>query len=136
MLQYGRAVRAFFTHTSVALVAVIGTAIYDRMPWDTYSCVSDFHDLSQNDLGDEIQMRLTLCGGIAYSNDVTLEFKAKGHERGEAFFAYEGGPSDPEIIWSSDNVITVRLSDIGQISKKLDRIGRIQVHYEIGRQAQ
>lgn len=77
-------------------------------------------------------MRQRVCGGIAYSDLVTLEIQKNGERHGTKFFKYERNSSDPDIIWPSRELLVVNIADVGQVYEKQQNIDGIRIRYEIG----
>lgn len=74
-----------------------------------------------------------LCGGMAYSDTISLVMHSERSAKGTTFFSYERGSSDPKLSWQNNNVLLVEVPDVGEIDMKVDHVEDVQIRYDIGK---
>jgi hypothetical protein len=123
-----------FSHVLVAAVVGLAVFIYDRIPDAPSSCGTDQKIISHNDLGDEIEMKQEVCGGIAYSDTVTLSVITKKNGEHAKFFSFaSNGLSDPIVKWIANDALEVDIDTAEEIFTKKDHIGGIRILYSLAK---
>ena len=78
-------------------------------------------------------MTQRVCGGIAFSDTISLGIRSEQSDQQTTFFSYGRGSSGPRLKWASDNVLVVELSDVSEIYTQADHVGDVQMRYQIGK---
>ena len=108
-----------------------GVYLFSRLGRDAYQCAEQNETISQTGKY-RIEMAERACGGIAFSDTISLAIRSEQSDQQETFFSY-AGPSTPKVKWVSDNVLVVELSGVDEIYTQAPHVGDVQIRYQIGR---
>jgi uncharacterized protein YkvS len=119
----------------VSLVAVIGALfVYYVVPSrNNISCIDESRIIAQNKRGDKVELKNTVCNGIANSAVVDLTFLSNSNSTSETFFSYDRGNAEPDVSWDGDNVIVVNISDVAMVNKQSSTVAGLRIRYRIGK---
>lgn len=81
--------------------------------------------------GVAIFQREEICGGFAFSDQVSLDFLNSGSAVPATIFSYTADGNYPSVLWKDNNTLTVKISHIYEISRQVWSIQGIKVEYEI-----
>jgi hypothetical protein len=113
------------------VISALIVSVYDRLPRDASRCIEEQHVISENSLGDEVEISQSICGGIAYSDKVTLSLIVSSNRQRGDFFSYERSDADPIVRWSGSGVLIVNVASTGTIFLQKDILYGIKIQYQL-----
>jgi hypothetical protein len=80
----------------------------------------------------------TICTGYGGNSAVYIYVHPVGESSGNKFLVFRyfqyGGEALPKIEWIDGNNISIKIDRVSEITKKLNNLGPIRIHYTIGKE--
>ncbi len=121
-----------FTHGVVSVITAAVVLLYCIIPRGETGCVEHSQPVSRNDTGDIIELKQELCGGISWTDTISVIIKLKKTNESGVIFSYERGHADPQFKWYGNDLLEIRIDDIAEVHRKVDHFGIIKIKYDIG----
>ena len=131
----------FFSFAVVIFAAgFIWHNIYNSDPQGDASLWCDKEEMVSipNSNGWVVSGHNTICTGYGGNSAVYIYVHPVGESSSNKFLVFRyfqyGGEGLPKIEWIDGNNISIKIDRVSEITKKLDNLGPIRIHYTIGKE--
>jgi hypothetical protein len=105
--------------------------IYYHIPQNMILCGENLKYVSENSLGDKVEIFEQVCDGFGGSVFITLAFISHKNDERIEILSYDWENVESSMTWVGDDKIMISIPFDAYFGRRLDNINNIKIEYKI-----